>query len=128
LKVTLPNPFVVVITGGGRGLGEAYAVAYAQAGASGIVLAARSQDEPDGVARRVPGISPKTKVSVVKYDVTLTSDVENLAKAIREEHQGRLDVIVNNAGFLDEAGWKLITESNPEDFRKTFDVNVSVRI
>jgi NAD(P)-dependent dehydrogenase (short-subunit alcohol dehydrogenase family) len=49
----------------------------------------------------------------VKYDVTLTSHVENLAKAIREEHQGRLDVIVNNAGFLDEAGWKLITESNP---------------
>lgn len=41
LKVTLPNPFVVVITGGGRGLREAYAVAYAQAGASGIVLAAR---------------------------------------------------------------------------------------
>jgi len=60
----------------------------------------------------------------VKYDVTLTSDVENLAKAIREEHQGRLDVIVNNAAFLDEAGWKLITKSNPEDFRKTFDVNV----
>jgi NAD(P)-dependent dehydrogenase (short-subunit alcohol dehydrogenase family) len=104
---------VVVITGGGRGLREAYAVAYAQAGASGIVLAARSQDEPDGVACRVPGISPRTKVSVVKYDVTLTLDVENLAKAIREERQGRLDVIVNNAGFLDEAGWKLITESNP---------------
>lgn len=57
-------------------------------------------------------MSPSIKVSVVKYDVTLTSHVENLAKAIREEHQGRLDVIVNNAGFLDEAGWKLITESN----------------
>lgn len=53
---------MVVITGGGRGLIEAYTVAYAQAGASGIVLAARSQDEPDGVTRRVPGISPKTKV------------------------------------------------------------------
>lgn len=59
----------------------------------------------------------------MKYDVTLTSDVENLAKAIRDD-QGRLDVIVNNAGFLGEAGWKLITESNPEDFKKTFDVNV----
>lgn len=99
-------------------------MAYAQTGASGVVLAARSQDELDGVARRVAGITPKTEVSVVKYDVTLTLDVENLAKAIREEHQGRLDVIVNNAGFLDEAGWKLITEGNPEVFRKAFDVNV----
>lgn len=60
----------------------------------------------------------------MKYDVTLTSDVENLAKAIREDHQGRLDVIVNDAAFLDEAGWKLITKSNPEDFRKKFDDNV----
>jgi len=123
-NVTLPRPFVVVITGGGRGLGEAYAKAYAQAGASGIVLAARSENELQAVAETVKQINAETRVSTVKCDVTIESDVKNLEAAIKEEHGGRLDVLVNNAGFLDDAGWKPITEGYPEDFRRTFDVNV----
>ncbi|KAF2805499.1 NAD(P)-binding protein [Mytilinidion resinicola] len=126
-KVTLPRPFVVAITGSGRGLGEGYAKAYAQAGASGIVLAARSEDELQAVAHDISEIvremDGETQISTVKCDVTVEEDVKNLEKVIKEEH-GRLDVLVNNAGFLDVAGWKPITEGNPEDFKKTFDVNI----
>ncbi|KAF2489336.1 NAD(P)-binding protein [Lophium mytilinum] len=107
-KVTLPRPFVVAITGSGRGL-------------------ARSEDELQAVAQTISEIvremDGETKFSIVKCDVTVEADVKNLEKIIKEEH-GRLDVLVNNAGFLDVAGWKPLTEGNPEDFKKTFDVNI----
>ncbi|KAF2111161.1 hypothetical protein BDV96DRAFT_472314, partial [Lophiotrema nucula] len=124
-KVTLPKPFVVCITGGGRGLGEAYAIAYAQAGASHIVLAARSMNELEAAKANVQKINPGTKASIVKCDVTKEDDAKALKEIIEKDCDGRLDVLVNNAGFLDdEAGWKPITEGDPENFRRTLDVNV----
>lgn len=124
-KVRLPQPFVVCITGAGRGLGEADAVAYAQAGASHIILAARSLEELKTVKSNVSEIDDSIAVSVVKCDVTSEADVACLKDAVERDCGGRLDVLVNNAGFLDSSGgWKPITEGNPEDFRRTMDVNV----
>lgn len=124
-NVQLPRPFIVAITGGGRGLGEAYAIAYAQASASHIFLAARSSDELEAVARKVKEVDESVKVTCVTCNVTSEKDVENLRRKVVEEAAGRLDVLVNNAGFLDDAaGWASITSGNPEDFRRTFDVNV----
>jgi NAD(P)-dependent dehydrogenase (short-subunit alcohol dehydrogenase family) len=124
-NVKLPRPFVVCITGAGRGLGEAYAIAYAQAGASHIVLAARSVDELETVKYTVKEIDDSIVVSVVKCDVTSESEVGSMKDAVKRDCSGRLDVLVNNAGFLDSlGGWKPITEGNPEDFRRTMDVNI----
>ncbi|KAF2656089.1 NAD(P)-binding protein [Lophiostoma macrostomum CBS 122681] len=124
-NVKLSRPFVVCITGGGRGLGEAYAIAYAQAGASHIVIAARSVEELESVKAKVQDTDSSVVVTTVRCDVTSESSALELKSAIQKECDSRLDVLVNNAGFLDsESGWKPITEGDPEGFRQTLAVNV----
>ncbi len=101
------------------------AIAYAQAGASDIVLAARTTTELDLVAARLHKISDSIKVSTVQCDVTSEADVLKLVEALNSAHGGRLDVLINNAGFVD-AGWQPITASTApvSDWRQVFDVNV----
>ena len=125
LKVQLPNPCTVLITGGGRGLGEAMAYAFAKAGASDIVLAARTPTELDSVASHLRTSHPALKVSTVKCDVTSEADVLALVDVLQTSHASRLDVLVNNAGFLD-AGWQPITATTAPaaDWKRVFDVNV----
>ena len=121
----LPNPCTVLITGGGRGLGEATAYAFAKAGASDIILAARTTAELDTVAANLGKMSSNINVSTVRCDVTSEPDVLALTDLVKTKHSSRLDVLVNNAGFLD-AGWQPITaESAPaSEWKKVFDVNV----
>jgi NAD(P)-dependent dehydrogenase (short-subunit alcohol dehydrogenase family) len=124
-NVKLPSPCTVLITGGGRGLGEATAYAFAKAGASDIILAARTTTELDTVAANLGKMSSNINVSTVRCDVTSEPDVLALAELLKTKHSSRLDVLVNNAGFLD-AGWQPITaDSAPaSDWKKVFDVNV----
>src|SRR5271170_2196243 len=122
-KVKLPLPCAVCITGGGRGLGEAYALAFAKAGASDIILTARSVNELEEVAGKVQDISDKVNVSVVTCDVSQEKDVLGLAETIKQKH-GRLDILINNAGYLD-AGWQPITDIQVDDWKRVFDVNVN---
>jgi NAD(P)-dependent dehydrogenase (short-subunit alcohol dehydrogenase family) len=96
-KVHLPHPYTVLITGGGRGLGEATAYAFARAGASDIILAANLRTT-----------YPKVKVSTARCDVASEADVLRLVDLTKTSHSSRLDVLVNNAGFMD-AGWQPIT-------------------
>lgn len=124
-KVHLPHPCTVLITGGGRGLGEATAYAFAKAGASDIILAARTTTELDAVAANLRATYPKVKVSSAGCDVTSEADVLKLVELIKTSHSSRLDVLVNNAGFLD-AGWQPITAQTAPaaDWKRVFDVNV----
>jgi NAD(P)-dependent dehydrogenase (short-subunit alcohol dehydrogenase family) len=121
-KVRLPTPCTVLITGG---LGEATAYAFAKAGASDIILAARTTTELDAVAANLHTTYPKIKVSTAKCAVTSEADVLKLLVLVENSHSCRLDVLINNAGFLD-AGWQPITaETAPAaDWRRVFDVNV----
>jgi NAD(P)-dependent dehydrogenase (short-subunit alcohol dehydrogenase family) len=120
--ITLPPHTTVCITGGGRGLGESMALGFAKAGAGGIVICSRSMDELDEVAAKIHTVDKSIKVTAVKCDVTNEDEVIALADRIEKEH-GRLDVLINNAGYLD-AGWQPITSGPAEDWKRVFDVNV----
>ena len=85
------NGKVAVITGAGRGIGEAIAVAYAKEGAK-VVCAARSKNEIDRVAREVGGLA-------VECDVAKETDAKNLIDTALEAY-GRIDILVNNAGAI----------------------------
>ena len=85
---------VAVITGGGRGIGEGIATAFAQSGAA-VVVAARRTAEIEQVAtdiRKAGG-----RAIAVTTDVTDDDAVDALASAAVAEF-GRLTVWVNNAG------------------------------
>ena len=93
-----------VVTGAGQGLGRAYAVALAQAGASVVVndLDARAAEETAALAG--------SRAVVVAGDVGERATAEALvAKAV--EKFGRLDAMVTNAGVLRDAVlWKMTDE------------------
>jgi len=85
---------VAVITGGGRGIGEGIAVAFAEAGAA-VVVAARRTEEIDQVAASI--VAAGGRALAVTTDVTDDDAVEALAQAAVAEF-GKLTIWVNNAG------------------------------
>jgi NAD(P)-dependent dehydrogenase (short-subunit alcohol dehydrogenase family) len=120
-KVHLPSPFIVCIIGASRGIGEGVALSYAKAGASGIVLAARSADQLQNVAQNIAAIDAQIETRTFDCDITSSSSVDNLAKSVEKEF-GRLDVLVVNSGFSGPVELK-ITEGDPRDWQQAFDVN-----
>ena len=115
----------VLITGASKGVGRATAVSYAKAGASGIVLAARSS--LDAVVREVKEAAassgrPEPKVLALKLDVADRANVEAVAKEVAKVFDGRLDILVNNAGYL--SAFHTILDSDPDDWWNHFEVNV----
>ena len=91
---------VAVITGAGRGIGRAIALAYAREGAK-LALAARSEAE---LADAVGAVSELGAEAIaVPTDVTRQDDTERLANQVVERF-GRIDVLVNNAGMSGPVG------------------------
>jgi len=90
----------VLITGASYGLGEQFALAFAEAGAD-LVLTARSGDllEAVGEACRAKGAT----VTVETGDVSVETDVQRVVAAGVANH-GKVDVLINNAGISDVRG------------------------
>ena len=109
---------VAIITGSGRGIGAACALAFADAGAD-VVLSARSLAELEETAARVRAHG--RRALVVPCDVLEAAQRDALvARAVQEF--GRLDILVNNAG-----GWgpKPALDTTDEDFEACFRFNVT---
>jgi 7-alpha-hydroxysteroid dehydrogenase len=85
---------VAVVTGAGRGIGAATAVALAEAGAD-VVIAARTRDQLLDVAGRVKAAG--RRALVVEADLSDLDAAAGLADRAEEEF-GRLDIVVNNVG------------------------------
>lgn len=85
---------VAVVTGAGRGIGAATAVALAEAGAD-VCLAARNADQLEAVAERVRAAG--RRAVVVPVDLSDTDAAASLAQTAYDE-LGRLDTVVNNVG------------------------------
>ncbi|MHB1969794.1 MAG: SDR family oxidoreductase [Acidimicrobiales bacterium] len=85
---------VAVVTGAGRGIGAASAVALAECGAD-VVIASRTATDLEAVAARVRDTGRHAEVVV--GDLNDLDVVASLATVAREAF-GRLDVVVNNVG------------------------------
>ncbi|MBX3287036.1 MAG: SDR family oxidoreductase [Acidimicrobiales bacterium] len=85
---------VAVVTGAGRGIGAATAVALAQAGAD-VVVSSRTEDQLREVAAQVEAAG--RRALVVPADLSDLDAVAGLAQAAVDEF-GRLDVVVDNLG------------------------------
>jgi len=83
-----------VVTGAGRGLGAAIAVAFAEVGAD-VVIAARTADHLDTVAEQIRGVG--ARAHVVAADLAHPADTAALAEQAVAAF-GRLDIVVNNVG------------------------------
>jgi len=83
-----------IVTGAGRGLGAATAVALAEAGAD-VLISARTERQLDRVAERIRATG--RRALVVAADLSDLDALAGLAQAAYDEF-GRLDTVVNNVG------------------------------
>ena len=83
-----------VVTGAGRGLGAAIAVAFAEVGAD-VLICSRTRSELDTVAAQIEGTGRRAHVVVA--DLAKPETTAELA-GMAVEAFGRLDVVVNNVG------------------------------
>ncbi len=112
---------VIFISGASRGIGQATAVAFAQAGAKAVYLTARSEDALRETRALVSQANSQTQCSFSVCDVTEAKEVE--AAVVQCVAQfGGIDVADANAGFL--GPWVKIGESDPTSWWRNWDVNV----
>ncbi len=111
------HPRVVIVTGGGRGIGRAIALALAEAGARVIVSAAREKSEIEAVAEEAERRFGERRIVPVVADVTREDDCARLV-AEATGRFGRLDVLINNAG----RGMKYVSETFITEPTRFFDV------
>ncbi len=108
---------VAVVTGASSGLGVAFAVALAEAGAD-VVLGARREDRLPLTAAKVT--SAGGRAAFRRTDVTVPADCDALVGHALETF-GRVDVLVNNAGVGTAVP---ATRERPEQFRAVLEVNL----
>ena len=108
---------VALVTGAARGLGNACAIALAQAGAD-VILGLRDLKSGDELAATIRGLG--RKVLPLQMDITKKAEI---AKAVAEaiKHFDRIDILVNNAGIGPPAPAEDVTE---EAFDYTLNVNL----
>lgn len=108
---------VALITGAGRGIGRATAIAFAQEGIH-VGLVGRSIENLQKVAEELKRYD--VKIAVAAADVADLNSITTAVESIRGE-LGPIDILVNNAGISKFGGFMDLT---PEEWTNIIDVNV----
>ncbi|KIX00199.1 uncharacterized protein Z518_10337 [Rhinocladiella mackenziei CBS 650.93] len=114
----------VLVTGASKGIGRATVISFARSGVSGIAMLARSN--LDAVAREVleaARAAGRKEPKLLKLQADMTDQIAvEKAMATVEQEFGSLDVVINNASYLEK--WIPIAESDVNDWWRTWEVNI----
>lgn len=109
---------VTVVTGAGRGIGRAIALAFAREGAE-VVVVSRTLSEVEETAVQIEALGGHALQ--LQIDVSKSEDVEKMVKLTMQK-SGRIDVLVNNAGILGPVG--PLVENDVDHWMETIRVNL----
>ena len=112
------------MSGASKGVGHAAAISFVKAGVAGIAIAARSdlssleremQEAATAAGKPSPHIKP------IRLDILDAKSIERAAQETTEAF-GKLDILINNAGAMEE--FKPTLDSDPEQWWQTWTVNI----
>ena len=109
---------IALITGAGRGIGRAIAIALAKEGAEVVINYNGSEERAKEVKQTIE--ENGGKASIYKCNVSAFAACEAMIKDIAKEY-GHLDILVNNAGITKDG---LIMKMKEEDFDSVLNVNL----
>ncbi|MCA1712350.1 MAG: SDR family NAD(P)-dependent oxidoreductase [Actinobacteria bacterium] len=112
--MTLPSPRTWLVTGASRGLGRAFAEVALESGES-VVATARKPEQLEDLVAAYDG-----QALALALDVTDRGQVQQVVEQATA-FTGRLDVLVNNAGYGLAGG---VEEASEQEVRDQFEVNV----
>lgn len=113
---------VVLITGAAAGIGAACARLYAQHGAAGLVLADLDASALAKTVADCRALGCRVVSEVAPLDVTSPDAAAQLRAAVERDHQGRLHVLVNNAGYTHDG---VLHKMPDEQFEAMLQVHVT---
>ncbi|KAF2118760.1 hypothetical protein BDV96DRAFT_629390 [Lophiotrema nucula] len=114
----------VLITGATRGIGKSIALAWAEAGAAGIVVTGRQEKLLEEVADDLRRVSPKTKVVPIRAEATSEDEVHSLWAKVKVE-LGKIDILIANAGVFSEGNVYPVTgKMAPSQWWSDLDINI----
>jgi 3-oxoacyl-[acyl-carrier protein] reductase len=109
---------VAIVTGAGRGIGRAIAIAYAQAGAA-VCCSARTAEQIDATVAAITAAGGRA--FACRTDVASEADVQVMVERTVAQFGG-LDILVVNAGI--DHGPQTVEESDSAAWRTTLEVNL----
>lgn len=109
---------VAIVTGGSKGIGASIAEELAEEGSSVVVNYSTSKEEADLVVQSIQ--QKGGKATAIQANMTNQKEIDYLFSET-EKVFGKLDILINNAGFYEFSPLEKITE---EHFHKHFNLNV----
>jgi short-subunit dehydrogenase len=110
---------IALVTGASSGLGAATARRLAREPDARLVLVARREERLRALAEELGG------ATVIAVDLTASDAPGRIREVLEREHDGRLDLLVNNAG----ASWnKDFAEGGWENVRRTMELNFDAQL
>lgn len=112
---------IIFLSGASQGIGQATAVAFAQAGAAAIYITARSERALQETQNKVLEANPAAQCAYRLCDVTDDLQVKAAIDDCAAKFGG-IDVADANAGYLGK--WVKITESDPASWWRSWEINI----
>lgn len=106
-----------LVTGAGKGIGKATAIALAKEGVN-VALLARTEEDLKVVASEIESYG--VKVAYATADVSSMEQVEIAVKSVTDK-LGSFDILINNAGVGKFGGF---LELSPEEWKSMIDINL----
>ena len=112
---------VAVVTGGGTGIGRAVSLLFAQEGAAVLVNYSRSQQNAEEVARQIEAAGGCARAC--RADVTREAEVKGMMAEVHSRW-GRLDILINNAGWSTRIPHHQLEDLTDEIWDRTLNTNL----
>jgi NAD(P)-dependent dehydrogenase (short-subunit alcohol dehydrogenase family) len=110
-----------IVTGGASGIGLATATLFAREGAS-VVIADLDTIRGEAEAARLR--DDGARVEFVRTDVASSEDVRDMV-AIAEDRHGAIEILVNNAAYLDYDHYGSVGDTSEDDWKRCIDVTLT---